>query len=116
MMGSLPQELQESPGKLSPFPLRLGRRDEYTALARSIVENTMIAGETIGLDGAVRLSAKQDRVDRNSGRISSLSVALTGSFVRSIGVDEGIIDAEKKLPRPNRVECEDERSSKAAVS
>lgn len=58
MMGSLPQELQESPGKLSPFPLRLGRRDEYTALARSIVENTMIVGETIGLDGAVRLNAK----------------------------------------------------------
>jgi NAD(P)-dependent dehydrogenase (short-subunit alcohol dehydrogenase family) len=58
MMGALPQEVQESRGKLSPFPPRLGRPDEYPALARSIVENTMINGETVRLDGAVRLNAK----------------------------------------------------------
>lgn len=58
MMGSLPQEVQDSLGKLSPFPPRLGRPAEYAALAKSIVENVMINGETIRLDGAVRLTAR----------------------------------------------------------
>lgn len=58
MMGSLPQEIQESLGKATPFPARLGRPEEYAQLAQHIVENEMLNGETIRLDGAVRLTAK----------------------------------------------------------
>jgi NAD(P)-dependent dehydrogenase (short-subunit alcohol dehydrogenase family) len=58
MMASLPPEAQESLGKATPFPSRLGRPDEYAALARHIVENEMLNGETIRLDGAVRLTAR----------------------------------------------------------
>ena len=55
---ALPQEVQDSLGKATPFPPRLGRPDEFAQLVRSIVENAMINGEVIRLDGAVRLSAK----------------------------------------------------------
>lgn len=58
MMEALPQDVQDSLGKATPFPPRLGRPSEFAALARSIVENVMINGETIRLDGAVRLTAK----------------------------------------------------------
>ena len=58
MMEALPQDVQDSLGKATPFPPRLGRPDEFAQLVRSIVENVMINGEVIRLDGAVRLSAK----------------------------------------------------------
>lgn len=58
MMDTLPPEIQESLGKAVPFPTRLGRPDEYAALARHIVENEMLNGETIRLDGAIRLAPK----------------------------------------------------------
>lgn len=58
MMAALPQDVQDSLGKATPFPPRLGRPDEFAQLVRSIVENAMINGEAIRLDGAVRLSAK----------------------------------------------------------
>uniref|UniRef100_UPI0033409830 3-hydroxyacyl-CoA dehydrogenase n=1 Tax=Castellaniella defragrans TaxID=75697 RepID=UPI0033409830 len=58
MMEALPLDVQESLGKATPFPPRLGRPSEFAALARSIVENVMLNGETIRLDGAVRLTAK----------------------------------------------------------
>ncbi|WP_298623111.1 3-hydroxyacyl-CoA dehydrogenase [uncultured Zoogloea sp.] len=58
MMAALPQDVQDSLGKATPFPPRLGRPDEFAQLVRSIVENVMINGEVIRLDGAVRLSAK----------------------------------------------------------
>ena len=58
MMEALPQEVQDSLGKATPFPPRLGRPAEFAALARSIVENVMLNGEVIRLDGAVRLAAK----------------------------------------------------------
>jgi NAD(P)-dependent dehydrogenase (short-subunit alcohol dehydrogenase family) len=58
MMEALPQDVQDSLGKATPFPPRLGRPAEFAALVRSIVENVMLNGEVIRLDGAVRLSAK----------------------------------------------------------
>lgn len=58
MMAALPQDVQDSLGKATPFPPRLGRPDEFAQLVRSIVENVMVNGEVIRLDGAVRLSAK----------------------------------------------------------
>lgn len=58
MMASLPIEVQESLGRSTPFPQRLGRPDEYAALVQHVVENEMLNGETIRLDGAVRLAGK----------------------------------------------------------
>ena len=58
MMESLPPEVQESLGKSVPFPPRLGRPDEFAQLAAHIVENEMLNGESIRLDGAVRLASK----------------------------------------------------------
>ncbi|MDP1612197.1 MAG: 3-hydroxyacyl-CoA dehydrogenase [Sulfuritalea sp.] len=58
MMESLPPEIQDSLGKSVPFPPRLGRPDEFASLAVHIVENEMLNGESIRLDGAVRLAPK----------------------------------------------------------
>ena len=58
MMASLPQEAQDSLGRQVPFPPRLGRPDEYAALVAHICENTMLNGETIRLDGAIRMAPK----------------------------------------------------------
>ena len=57
LMG-LSQEAQDSLGKQVPFPPRLGHPDEYAALARHIIENAMLNGETIRLDGAIRMAPK----------------------------------------------------------
>jgi NAD(P)-dependent dehydrogenase (short-subunit alcohol dehydrogenase family) len=58
MLKGLPQEVQDSLGKMVPFPPRLGRPDEYAALACHIVGNEMLNGETIRLDGAIRMAPK----------------------------------------------------------
>lgn len=58
MMEALPQDVQDSLGKATPFPPRLGRPAEFAAMARSIVENVMVNAELIRLDGAVRLAGK----------------------------------------------------------
>ncbi|MFO1415489.1 MAG: SDR family NAD(P)-dependent oxidoreductase [Burkholderiales bacterium] len=58
MMGTLPPDVQEALGKSVPFPPRLGRPDEFAALAAHIVGNAMLNGETIRLDGAIRLAPK----------------------------------------------------------
>jgi NAD(P)-dependent dehydrogenase (short-subunit alcohol dehydrogenase family) len=58
MMAVLPQEARESLGKQVPFPSRLGRPDEYAALAAHIIENQMLNGELIRLDGAIRMAPK----------------------------------------------------------
>lgn len=58
MMHTLPADVQASLGASVPFPSRLGQPSEYAALARHIVENVMLNGETIRLDGATRLAAK----------------------------------------------------------
>ena len=58
MMAQLPQEAQDSLGKQVPFPSRLGRPEEYAALVAHICENTMLNGECIRLDGAIRMAPK----------------------------------------------------------
>jgi NAD(P)-dependent dehydrogenase (short-subunit alcohol dehydrogenase family) len=58
MMAALPAEAQESLGKQVPFPPRLGRPAEYASLVRQIVENPMLNGETIRLDGAIRMAPR----------------------------------------------------------
>ena len=58
MLAGLPDAARESLGKQTPFPARLGRPDEYAALARHIVENQMLNGEVIRLDGAIRLAPR----------------------------------------------------------
>jgi NAD(P)-dependent dehydrogenase (short-subunit alcohol dehydrogenase family) len=58
MLLGLPQEAQDSLGKQVPFPPRLGKPEEYAALAKHIVENEMLNGETIRLDGAIRMAPK----------------------------------------------------------
>jgi hypothetical protein len=54
----LPEEAQISLGKQVPFPPRLGRPEEYAALVGQIVENGMLNGETIRLDGAIRMAPR----------------------------------------------------------
>ena len=58
MLLGLPKEAQDSLGKQVPFPSRLGRPIEYAQLARSIIENEMLNGETIRLDGAIRMAPR----------------------------------------------------------
>jgi NAD(P)-dependent dehydrogenase (short-subunit alcohol dehydrogenase family) len=58
MMAGMPQEVQDSLGAAVPFPPRLGEPLEYAALAAHIVENQMLNGETIRLDGAIRMAPK----------------------------------------------------------
>jgi NAD(P)-dependent dehydrogenase (short-subunit alcohol dehydrogenase family) len=58
MVGGFDDALRESLAAQIPFPSRLGRPDEYAALVRHIVENQMLNGETIRLDGAIRMAAK----------------------------------------------------------
>jgi NAD(P)-dependent dehydrogenase (short-subunit alcohol dehydrogenase family) len=58
MMAGMPAEVQEALGKSVPFPPRLGRPAEFAALVRHIFENTMLNGEVIRLDGALRMGAR----------------------------------------------------------
>jgi len=58
LMAALPEEARMSLGKQVPFPSRLGRPSEYAQLVVSIVENIMLNGETIRLDGAIRMAPR----------------------------------------------------------
>lgn len=58
MLTNMPQEVQDSLGKQVPFPVRLGTPDEYARLAIHMIENAYINGETIRLDGAMRMAAR----------------------------------------------------------
>jgi NAD(P)-dependent dehydrogenase (short-subunit alcohol dehydrogenase family) len=58
MMAGLPEEARESLGNQVPFPSRLGRPEEYAALVRHIVENDVLNGEVIRLDGAIRMAPR----------------------------------------------------------
>jgi NAD(P)-dependent dehydrogenase (short-subunit alcohol dehydrogenase family) len=58
MLAGLPEAARESLGKQVPFPSRLGKPAEYAALARHIVENQMLNGEVIRLDGAIRMAPR----------------------------------------------------------
>jgi NAD(P)-dependent dehydrogenase (short-subunit alcohol dehydrogenase family) len=58
LLGNLPEPARISLGQQVPFPSRLGRPDEYAALARHIIENQMLNGEVIRLDGGIRMAPK----------------------------------------------------------
>ncbi|HEV8259959.1 MAG TPA: 3-hydroxyacyl-CoA dehydrogenase [Burkholderiales bacterium] len=58
MLKGLPQEIQDALGKMVPFPPRLGRPGEYAALVGHILQNEMLNGEVIRLDGAIRMQPK----------------------------------------------------------
>ena len=58
MMAGLPEEAQESLGKQIPFPSRMGTPEEYAQLAQMIIEHPYLNGETIRMDGAIRMGPK----------------------------------------------------------
>ena len=58
MLAALPEAVKKALGEQVPFPPRLGESDEFASLAKQIVENTMLNGECIRLDGAIRMAPK----------------------------------------------------------
>jgi NAD(P)-dependent dehydrogenase (short-subunit alcohol dehydrogenase family) len=58
LLAGLPEAARQSLGQQVPFPKRLGQPKEYAALVQHIVENDMLNGETIRLDGAIRMAPK----------------------------------------------------------
>jgi NAD(P)-dependent dehydrogenase (short-subunit alcohol dehydrogenase family) len=58
MMAAMPAEVQQSLGAQVPFPPRLGRPDEFASLVQQVLENPMLNGETIRLDGAIRMQPR----------------------------------------------------------
>jgi NAD(P)-dependent dehydrogenase (short-subunit alcohol dehydrogenase family) len=58
LLGALPQEQRDALGKQVPFPPRLGQPSEYAQLVQSILENPMLNGQTIRLDGAIRMTPR----------------------------------------------------------
>lgn len=58
MLLGMPDDVQNALGKMVPFPSRLGRPEEYAALAEHIIGNAYLNGETIRLDGAIRMAPK----------------------------------------------------------
>jgi NAD(P)-dependent dehydrogenase (short-subunit alcohol dehydrogenase family) len=58
LLAALPEAAQISLGQQVPFPARLGRPEEYAALVAHIAENSMLNGETIRLDGALRMAPR----------------------------------------------------------
>lgn len=58
LFAGAPEKVRQALGAMVPFPPRLGRPSEYAHLAKSIVENPMLNGETIRLDGAIRMQPK----------------------------------------------------------
>ena len=58
MLLGLPPEVQKSLGDSVPFPKRLGRPEEFAKLALHMIDNTMLNGEVVRLDGAIRLAPR----------------------------------------------------------
>jgi NAD(P)-dependent dehydrogenase (short-subunit alcohol dehydrogenase family) len=58
MLAAMPDDVRAALGAMVPFPKRLGRPSEYALLARQIIENPMLNGEVIRLDGAIRMAPK----------------------------------------------------------
>lgn len=58
LLASLPQDAQDSLGRQVPFPNRLGKPEEFALMVEQIITNPMLNGETIRLDGAIRMAAK----------------------------------------------------------
>ncbi len=83
MLASLAPEVQEALGRMVPFPARLGRPEEFASLVRQIIENPMLNGEVIRLDGAIRM-APQIASDGGSSRISDAGLDRFGPVVSTI--------------------------------
>jgi NAD(P)-dependent dehydrogenase (short-subunit alcohol dehydrogenase family) len=58
MLAMAPEPVRQALAAQIPFPSRLGRPSEYASLVRQILENAMLNGETIRLDGAIRMAPK----------------------------------------------------------
>tara|TARA_S200000501_G_scaffold351094_1_gene368679 strand:- start:876 stop:1634 length:759 start_codon:yes stop_codon:yes gene_type:complete len=58
MLLGMPEQVQEALGKMVPFPSRLGKPKEFAHLTKAIIENPMLNGESIRLDGAIRMQPK----------------------------------------------------------
>ena len=58
LLGTLPDDVRASLAASVPFPKKLGAPNEYAQLVRQIVENVMLNGETIRLDGAIRMAPR----------------------------------------------------------
>ena len=58
ILARLPQNVRDSLGQMTPHPRRLGRPDEFARMALAIIDNPMVNGETIRLDGAIRMQPK----------------------------------------------------------
>jgi NAD(P)-dependent dehydrogenase (short-subunit alcohol dehydrogenase family) len=58
LLAGLPKDVQDSLGRQVPFPSRLGRPDEFAALVAHVFGNAMLNGETIRLDGAIRMAPR----------------------------------------------------------
>jgi 3-hydroxyacyl-CoA dehydrogenase/3-hydroxy-2-methylbutyryl-CoA dehydrogenase len=58
MFDTLPDQAKQTLGEMTPFPKRLGNPNEYAKLVESIIENAMLNGETIRLDGAIRMQPR----------------------------------------------------------
>ena len=58
ILARLPRERARLPGEMTPHPRRLGQPDEFARLAMRIIDNPMLNGETIRLDGAIRMAPK----------------------------------------------------------
>lgn len=58
MLAGMPDKIRESLGEQVPFPSRLGRPDEYAQMVKHIIENEMLNGEVIRLDGAIRMAPR----------------------------------------------------------
>ena len=58
MLATLPENVRDALGKMAPFPRRLGKPSEYAQLAKHIIENPMLNGEVIRLDGAIRMQPR----------------------------------------------------------
>ena len=58
MLFTMPQEVQDALAASVPFPSRLGKPEDYAKLVKSILENDMLNGEVIRLDGAIRMAPK----------------------------------------------------------
>jgi 3-hydroxyacyl-CoA dehydrogenase / 3-hydroxy-2-methylbutyryl-CoA dehydrogenase len=58
LLAALPEDVKASLGAMVPFPKRLGRPAEYAQLARQIIENPMLNGEVVRLDGVIRMAPR----------------------------------------------------------
>ena len=81
LLAGLPESAKESLGKQVPHPSRLGKPDEYGALAVHIVENPMLNGEVIRLDGAIRMAPS----------VARRQMTITTKFTETFGVEHPVV-------------------------